>query len=492
MGEKEELKSQTETTQGEVSVLDDLVDGYSKNKRGEEGFDLVSRGLKEYVRLILRHKDRKVSQAAANEMIAEIDKKLSRQLDAILHHEKFQALESAWRGLKMVVDRTDFRENIKIELLSVSKADLLADFEDSPEIPQSGLYQQVYNRNYGVFGGEPIGAIVSNYQFTAGSQDVALLQNCAAVANMSHAPFIAGVAPEFFGEKKWDKVGRIKDFKTLFEGPKYTKWRGFRESEDARNVGLVMPRTLLRLPYGGDNPVKSFNYEEVVTDDHDHYLWGSAAYAMATRLTDAFAKYRFCSNIVGPKGGGAVEDLPVHTFESSGEIQAKIPTEILLPEATELELSDLGFISLVMRKGSDNAAFFAANSAQKPKVFAKTPQGLADQTNYKLGTRLPYLFLISRFAHYLKVLQREEVGRNSTPVQIEQELNQWIGQYIVDMDSATDEIFARKPLRKAAITVEEVPGEVGWYRVNMKLQPHIKIEGMNIEMSLVGKLDKPA
>lgn len=491
MGDSERENQQAEAVHVETPLLDEITT-LTKVQRGEEGFDQVRDGLAAFLRIIMREKSPKISQARANDMIADIDKKLSRQLDAILHHEKFQALESAWRGLKMVVDRTNFQENIKIELLNVSKDQLLADFEDSPEIPQSGLYQHVYNRNYGVFGGEPVGAIVSNYSFSHGSQDIKLLQNCAAVANMSHAPFIAGVAPQFFGETEWHKVGQIKDFKTLFEGPKYTKWRGFRESEDSRNVGLAMPRTLLRLPYGSDNKTKSFVYEETVTDDHNHYLWGSATYSLATKLTDAFAKYRFCSNIIGPKGGGAVEDLPVHTFEASGEIQAKIPTEILLPEDMDLGLSDLGFVPLVMRKGSDNACFFAANSCQKPKTFAKTPQGLADQQNYKLGTRLPYLFLISRFAHYLKVLQREEIGMNTTSVQIQKDLNDWIGQYIVDMDSASDEIFARKPLRKAEITVEDVPGEVGWYRVTMKLQPHIKTEGMNVEMSLVGKLDKAA
>ena len=280
----------------------------------------------------------------------------SLQIDEILHHAEVQKLESAWRGLKLLVDRTDFRENIKLELLNVSKEDLLSDFEDAPEIMKSGLYKHVYTAEYGQFGGEPVGAMIGNYEFTAGPQDMKLLQSVAAVAAMAHAPFISAISPKFLGEDSWLTLPNLKDLKSIFEGPQYAKWRSFRESEDARYVGLTAPRFLLRLPYGPDTvSVREFNYNETVTDSHEKYLWGNTAWTFATRLTDSFAKYRWCANIIGPQSGGAVEDLPVHIYKAMGALEQKIPTEVLISERREFELSEEGFISLTMRKGSDNA-----------------------------------------------------------------------------------------------------------------------------------------
>ncbi len=493
-----EEKQQEQAAAAEVqtaeagSLLDDIVTA-TKLKPADEGYDIAKKGVQALLAQLVEpgRKIDKVSNAIIDEFIAGIDQKLSAQLDAILHHPEVQKLESAWRSLKYLVDRTDFRENIKIEILNVSKDDLLEDFEDSPEIPKSGLYKTFYTSEFGQFGGQPYGNIIANYDFGPGPQDIKLLQYVAAVSAMSHAPFIAAAGPQFFGVDSFQELPNLKDLHSIFEGPQYTKWHGFRESEDARYVALTTPRFLLRLPYGEDTlPVKAFNYEEDVSDSHSKYLWGNTAFAFATRLTDSFAKYRWCSNIIGPMGGGTVEDLPLHQFESMGAIQTKIPTEVLISERREYELAEEGFMALTMRKGSDNACFFSANSTQKPKFFGNSPEGKEAELNYKLGTQMPYMFVANRLAHYLKVIQRENIGSWKERGDLERELNTWIKQYVADQDNPSSAVRSRRPLRQAQITVESVEGEPGWYRVGMKVRPHFKYMGAFFTLSLVGKLDK--
>jgi type VI secretion system protein ImpC len=354
-----------------------------------------------------------------------------------------------------------------------------------------GLYQHVYSAEYGTFGGKPFGLMVGNYDFGPGPQDMQLLQNIASISAMSHAPFLSNSSPGMFGCESYQELPKLKDLQSLFEGPQYARWHSFRESEDSRYVGLCAPRFLLRLPYGPDTvPVKAFNFQEEVIGDHDKYLWGHTAIAMATRVADSFAKYRWCPNIIGPAAGGAVENLPLHQYEAMGEIQTKCPTEVQLTERREYEMSEQGFIGLVFRKDSDNAAFFSANSAQKPKIFANTPEGKAAETNYRLGTMLPYMFIITRLSHYMKVMQREQIGTWKERADLERELNNWIRQYVVDMENPAPSVRSRKPLRQAQITVEDVEGQPGWYRCSLKLRPHFKYMGASFELSLVGKLDK--
>ncbi len=488
--EQQEQAQAQETT--EESLLDSILNE-TRLKPTDEAYSVAKRGVEALIaELVAPGKETlTASKALIDDMIAEIDQKLSRQLDEILHHPDFQKLESAWRGLKLLVDRTDFRENIKIEVLNVSKEDLLEDFEDSPEITQSGLYRIVYTGEYGQFGGQPYGAMIGNYHFGPGPQDVKLMQYLASVASMSHAPFIASAGPEFFGMDSFQGLPNLKDLQSVFEGPQYIKWNSFRESEDARYMGLTLPRFLLRLPYGPDTqPIKTFNYQEEVSGSHENYLWGNTCFAFATRLTDSFAKYRWCPNIIGPQSGGAVEDLPLHQYEAMGEIQTKIPTEVLISERREYELSEQGFIALTMRKGSDNACFFSANSVQKPKFFGISKEGKEAEMNYRLGTQLPYIFVISRLAHYIKVIQRENIGSWKERTDLERELNNWIRQYVADMDNPAPGVRSRRPLRQAQITVEDVEGEPGWYRVGIKVRPHFKYMGAFFTLSLVGKLDK--
>ena len=476
----------------DLGILDRII-AETKLTPDDEAYDIAKRGVSAFIEELLKpqNENEPVKKAMVDRMIAEIDAKLSRQMDEILHHQQFQSLESSWRGLKLLVDRTNFRENIKLEILNASKQDLLDDFEDSPEIVQSGLYKHIYTAEYGQFGGQPVGALIANYFFDPSAPDVKTLQYVASVACMSHAPFIAAAGPKFFGLESFTGLPDLKDLKDHFEGPQFTKWQSFREQEDARYVGLTVPRFLLRNPYDPeDNPVKTFVYKENVANSHEHYLWGNTAYAFASRLTDSFAKFRWCPNIIGPQSGGAVEDLPLHHFESMGEIETKIPTEVLVSDRREYELAEEGFIALTMRKGSDNAAFFSANSAQKPKFFGISEEGKTAELNYKLGTQLPYMFIINRLAHYLKVLQREQIGAWKERTDLELELNKWIRQYVADQENPSAEVRSRRPLRAAQVIVSDVEGEPGWYRVGLNVRPHFKYMGASFTLSLVGKLDK--
>lgn len=484
-------QAETEDT-GTTSLLDDILQE-TRIKPSDEGYDVAKRGVAAFITELLKPtaQEEKVNSAVVDQMVAEIDRKLSLQVNAVMHATAFQGLESSWRSVKFLVDRTDFRQNIHLELLSVTKQELLDDFEDSPEVVKSGLYKQIYTSEYGQFGGQPFGAMIGNFDFGPGSQDIKLLQYTASVAAMSHAPFISAASPAFFGVDRFEEVPNLKDLQAVFEGPTWAKWNSFRESEDSRYVGLTLPRFLLRLPYGPDStPVESFNFVEETADKTENYLWGNTAFAFASRLSDSFAKYRWCPNIIGPQSGGAVEDLPLHLYESMGQTQAKIPTEILISDRREFELAEQGFIALTMRKDSDNAAFFSANSVQKPKFFGNTAEAKQAELNYKLGTQLPYMFIISRLAHYIKVLQRENIGSWKSRSELETELNNWIRQYVSDQDNPSAEVRSRRPLRQAQITVEDVEGEPGWYKVSMAIQPHFKYMGADFTLSLVGKLDK--
>jgi len=490
--EKEQQAQTAEATTEEGSLVDEII-AMTKIKPDGEAYSMTKAGLQAFVEQVTSTGADKArfTQAEVDNMIAEIDKKLSAQVDEILHNENVQKLESAWRSLKYLVDRTDFRENIKVELFNVNKQDLLDDFEDAPEISKAGLYRTAYSNEFGQFGGQPYGLMVGNYEFEAGASDIKLLQHISSVAAMNHAPFISAASPKFFGIESFAELPGLKDLKSIFEMPQYTKWQGFRESEDSRNVGLTLPHFMLRVPYGKESvPVKSFDYTEDVSGGDKDFLWGNAAFAFASRVTDSFAKYRWCANIIGPQGGGAVEDLPVYNYESMGEIQTKIPTEVMISDRREFELAEEGFMALTMRKGSDNAAFFSANSVQKAKKFGSSKEGKEAELNYKLGTQLPYMFVISRLAHYIKVIQRENIGTWKEKPDLERELNAWIRQYVADMDNPAAGVRSRRPLRQAQVEVSDVEGSPGWYRVGIKVKPHFKYMGASFTLSLVGKLDK--
>jgi type VI secretion system protein ImpC len=479
-------------TQDTSDLLDQVLE-QTRIAPSDDGYDTAKRGVAAFLTEMLKptNAGEKINAAAVDRMIAALDQQLSGQLNAVMHAPGFQKMEAAWRSLKFVVDRADFRQNVKIEILQATKDELQQDFEDSPETVQSGLYKQVYIDEYGQFGGQPFASVITGYSFGPGGQDIKLMQNLASVGAMAHAPVIGSAAPEFFGVDRFEDLANLKDMKAIFEGPKYAKWNSFREGDDSRNFALTLPRFLLRLPYGQDTvPVKAFAFEEKAVGDTANYLWGHAAYAFATRLNESFAKYRWAANIIGPQSGGALEDLPLHHFDAMGQTETKIPTEVLVSDRREYELSEQGFIALTMRKGSDNAAFFSANSVQKPKYFGNTAEGKQAELNFKLGTQLPYMYVVNRFSHYIKVLQRENIGSWKTAPELQSELGTWLRQFVSDQENPSPEVRSRRPLRKANIEVSDVEGEPGWYRVQMSLQPHFKYMGADFTLSLVGKLDK--
>jgi type VI secretion system protein ImpC len=492
MANESKIEPQKGPSAQEASLLDQLL-SETRIQPSDEGYEIARRGVAAFISEMLApaKATEKVERAAVDAMIAEIDRKLSAQVNEVLHHPEVQKLESSWRSLRFVIEKVDFRENIRVDLLSVDRDTLQADLEDSPDLTKSGFYRLVYSNEYGVFGGKPFGVMNVNYAFGPGPQDVELLRKMGAVAAMSHVPVIANASPKFFGDESFESLPTLKDLKSIFEGPQYARWNGFRDSEDARYVGLCLPRFLLRVPYGEKNiPVKAFNFEEDVVGHHDRYLWGYASNALITRIAESFAKFRWSPNIIGPQAGGSVDNLPLHTFESMGELQNKVPTEILITERREYELSEEGFIALVYRKDADNACFFSANSVQRPKTFGNTADGKAAETNYRLGTQLPYMFIMTRLAHYIKVLQREQIGSWKERGTLERELNHWIGQYVADMEDPAPSVRSARPLRQAQVTVEDVEGQPGWYRCSLKVRPHFKYMGASFTLSLVGKLDK--
>jgi type VI secretion system protein ImpC len=420
--------------------------------------------------------------------IAELDAQISEQLDAIMHHETIQRIESAWRGLKFLVDRTDFRKNVRIEVLDASKDALRQDFEDAPEIIQSGLYHHTYIQEYDTPGGEPIAAVISSYEFDCGPQDIALLRNVSKVAAGAHMPFIGAVGPAFFGKTTMEEVAAIKDIGNYFDRAEYLKWNGFRDTEDARYIGLVLPRVLGRLPYGPDTtPVRGFNYEEAVKGpDHSRYLWTSAAFAFAANMVQSFIQNGWCVQIRGPQAGGLVEDLPIHLYDLGTGNQAKIPTEVLIPETREFEFANLGFIPLSYYKNRDFACFFSANSSQKPAIY-ETKEATA---NSRINARLPYIFLLSRIAHYLKLIQRENIGSTKDRRVLENELNAWIKGLVTEMKDPGDALQASHPLREAKVVVEDIEDNPGFFRIKLFIVPHFQVEGMDIGLSLVSQMPK--
>jgi type VI secretion system protein ImpC len=475
----------------EGSLIEQIM-AETRLKPDDEGYSIAQKGVKAFIADLLEpsKKGQKVEQKIVDQMLGAIDSTISKQMDQILHNKKFQELESAWRGLKMVVDRTDFRENIKLEVISVTKEELIEDFEDAPDVTKSGLYKHVYISEFGQFGGKPIGAIIGNYSFSPKTQDVRLLSQVAAVSAMSHAPFIASAGPEFFGLDSFEGLPALKDLESIFEGPQYAKWQAFRESDDSRNIGLTAPRFMLREPYGEDSLSKEFSYTEDVSASREHFLWGNAANAFASNLSASFAKFRWCPNIIGPQSGGAVQDLAVHKYQENGETKLMSPTEIALSDRKEFELAEQGFIGLTVRKGTDNATFFSASSCQKPKYFGSDAESKQAEVNYKLGTELPYLFVVNRLAHYIKVLQRENIGSWKTRSELERELSSWLRQFVADQDNPPADVRSRRPLRAAQITVTDDESNPGFYRVQMNVRPHFKYMGASFDLSLAGKLDK--
>jgi type VI secretion system protein ImpC len=423
--------------------------------------------------------------------VAELDQVLSDQVNAILHHPEFQRLEASWRGLKELVGQAETGPMLRIKVLNASKEDLLKDFKAAPDYDQSALFKAIYEEEYGTFGGAPYAALVGDFEFTRSPEDFRLLEELSHVAAAAHAPFIAAAGARLFGLDSFRDLGRPRNLAKLFDTVEYAKWRAFRESEDARYVGLVLPHTLGRLPYGPDTaPVEAFAFrEDVDGGDHGKYLWTNAAYAYAVRLTKAFAEYGWLAAIRGVEGGGLVEDLPAHCFRTDdGEIALKCPAEVAITDRNEKLLSDLGFMALVHCKDTDYAAFFSGQSAQKVKTYNTD----AANANARLATQLPYIFAISRIAHYLKAIMRDKIGSFASRQGVQDYLNTWLAQYVLLDDSASQEAKSKFPLREAHVEVADVPGKPGVYRAAAFLRPHFQLDELTVSLRLVAELPQPS
>jgi len=429
--------------------------------------------------------------AMINERIAEIDQILTDQLNAIMHHPDFQALESSWIGLRDMVFGTETSTTLKLRLMNVTKKELLKDLETAVDHDMSVLFKKVYEEEYGTFGGNPYSLLIGDYYFGRHPQDMALLQRISKVAAAAHTPFITAVAPTMFDMTSFTDLGVPRDLSKIFESAELTTWRSFRDSEDSRYVSMVLPRYAARLPYGAKTkPVDSFNFEEDVDGrDHSKYLWGNSCYQLGLRITDAFAKYNWTTAIRGVEGGGKVSGLTAHTFKTDdGDIVLKCPTEVTITDRREKELNDLGFISIVNSKGSDFAAFFGGQTTNKPRVYNLDTAN----ANAALSSRLPYVLAASRFAHYLKVIMRDKIGSFQTKDSVESYLNTWLSQYVLLDANATQGEKARFPLAEGRVDVIEVPGRPGAYQATVFLRPHFQMEELTTSIRLVAELPASA
>jgi len=493
MAEREKEERQTaQATTKEEGLLDKII---------SEGRLARDETQKEYARDLVGEFVKQVMQGAMvvskdtelmiNARIAQLDRLISQQLNEVIHHPDFQKLEASWRGLQYLVNQSETGEMMKIRVMNVSKKDLLKDMEKASEFDQSTLFKKIYEEEYGMFGGSAYGAFVGDYEFGNNPQDMSLLEKIAGVAAAAHAPFISGASSSMFNLDTFTELGTPRDLAKVFQTADYAKWKSFRNAEDSRYVALALPHILMRLPYGQANePVENFNYEEDVDGtDHSKYLWGNAAYALATRLTDAFSKYHWTAAIRGVEGGGLVSGLPVHTFRTDeGDVALKCPTEIAITDRREKELADLGFVPLVHAKGTDYAAFFSVQTTNKPKVFDTE----AANANARLSSQLQYILAVSRFAHYLKSIMRDKIGSFMSRKSTEDFLNRWISNYVLLDDDAGQEAKARFPLREARIDVTEIKGKPGSYRAVAFLKPHYQLDELTVSLRLVANLPPPA
>ena len=426
--------------------------------------------------------------ATIDARVAELDQLISDQLSAIMHAPEFQKLEGSWTGLNYLVKNTATGQNLKVKVLNVTKKELIKDFQVALEFDQSAMFKKIYEEEFGTFGGAPFGALLGDFEVTRQPEDMYFVEQMSHIAAAAHAPFISAASPELFGLETYSDLGKPRDLSKVFDTVEYAKWKSFRESEDARYVGLTLPRFLGRLPFNPKDgiTVEGFNFvEDVDGTDHSKYLWCNAAYAFGAKLTSAFESFGWCAAIRGVEGGGLVEDLPTHTFKTDeGEVALKCPTEIAITDRREKELSDLGFISLVHCKNTDYAAFFGAQSAQKAKKYNTD----SANANAVLSAQLQYIFAVSRIAHYMKAMMRDKIGSFAAASNVEDFLNRWLTQYVLLDDNASQEAKAQFPLREASVQVSEVPGRPGVYRAVSFLRPHFQLDELSVSLRLVAEL----
>lgn len=473
----------------DASLLDQIVEQSKVAKSATEharARDIIAELVREVLQGTVVVSDN--LSAALDARVAELDHLISVQLSEVMHAPEFQKLEASWRGLHYLCKHTSTGAMMKIKVLNATKKDLIRDFSTAIDFDQSTLFKTVYEEEFGTFGGAPFGALIGDFEIGRQPEDMYFIEQMSHVAAAAHAPFIAAASPELFGLESFTDLGKPRDLSKVFDTVDYAKWKSFRESEDARYVGLTLPRFLGRLPYNPKDGtvVEGFNFvEQVDGTDHQRYLWVNTAYAFGARLTAAFENHGWCAAIRGVEGGGLVEDLPTHTFKTDdGEVALKCPTEISITDRREKELSDLGFIPLVHCKNTDYAAFFGAQSAQKPKKYDSD----AANANASLSAQLQYMFAVCRIAHYMKAMMRDKIGSFASAANVEEFLNRWISQYVTSDDAASQETKAQYPLREASVQVSEVPGRPGVYRAVSFVRPHFQLDELSVSLRLVAEL----
>ena len=482
------------TTEAAPSLLDQAIETFTRTRKPEA--EAANKAKSVIESLIRQALDASPGSIIANDVEktiklwqAEIDRKISGQLNQVLHHEKFQKLEGTWRGLDYFVKNTETSTYLKLRVLNASKKTLLRDLQNASEFDQSLTFKKIYTAEYDQLGGTPYGLLVGDYDFSAHPEDMDFLQKMAGVAASSHAPFVSAASPKMLDLESYTGLNQPRDLAKIFESEDYTVWRSFRDSPDSKYVALTLPRVLARLPYGqATKPVDEFRYEEGVDGtNHEKYCWMNAAWAYATRVTDAFAKDGWFMRTRGVESGGKVEGLPIHVFQEGGGKAVKCPTEVLIPDRRENELSSLGFLPLLHCKNTDYAAFLGAASCNKPATYRGSP---AASASAELSAKLSYMLCSSRFAHYLKVIARDKIGSMMEEFDMKQLLNNWINQYVCDPKVAGEETRAKNPLSEADVEVESVPGKPGWYRAVARLRPHFQFEGLTASLRLVAELPK--
>jgi type VI secretion system protein ImpC len=470
----------------EVSLLDQVLSATKQTERSRAE-DLMKTLVDQALTGVVSF-DKNVTKTI-NATIKAIDEKLSTQLSAILHHPDFQKLEGTWRGLNYLVMNSETSATLKLKVLNVSKRELFVDVDKAVEFDQSQIFKKLYENEFGTPGGEPYGALIGDYEFTNHPEDIDLLGKMGNVAAAAFCPFVSAANPSLFGFDNWQELTKPRDLEKIFQAIEYTKWKSFRDSEDSRFVSLVMPRVLARMPYGADTkPIEEFGFEEVDATKpvpHEHFSWMNAAYVMGTKMTDAFAKFGFCTAIRGAEGGGKVEGLPAFIFTSDdGDKDLKCPTEIGITDRREAELSKLGFLPLCHYKNTDYAVFFGGQTTQKPKKYDR-PEATA---NAAISARLPYIMATARFAHYLKVMARDWIGSFKEAADVESELNRWIKNYVNSSETGGQEIRSKYPLRDAKVVVQEIPGQPGSYNAIAWMRPWLQFEELTTSMRMVARI----
>lgn len=488
-----QLQPSTALPAADTPLLDDIV-SRSRVARNEtearRAKDLIGELVREVMQGTVVVADNLSARLDAR--VAELDRLISEQLSEVMHAPEFQKLEATWTGLHYLCKQTSTGEMMKIKVFNATKRELIRDFKTAIDFDQSALFKKVYEEEFGTFGGSPFGVLLGDYDVTRQAEDMYFVEQMSHLAAAAHAPFIGAASPELFGLDSFTDLGRPRDLAKIFDTVEYAKWKSFRQSEDSRYVGLTLPRFLGRLPYDPKEgtTVEGFNFvENVDGSDHRRYLWVNTAYAFGARLTAAFENYGWCAAIRGVEGGGLVEDLPTHTFKTDdGEVALKCPAEISITDRREKELSDLGFIPLVHCKNTDYAAFFGAQSAQRPKKYDLD----AANANASLSAQLQYMFAVCRISHYMKSMMRDKIGSFASAGNVETYLNQWLNQYVLSSDDASQDQKAKYPLREANVQVSEVAGRPGVYRAVAFLRPHFQLDELSVSLRLVAELPKQA